>query len=96
MKLATSKGVRDYEAEQKLMEPQVNMELEYNDSLKANCITFKFLAFKTASSLKDIHLPNRMYLSYKFFTFDEVVTEPVDLILSGDLPAAPQNASRQQ
>eukprot|EP00351_Strombidinopsis_sp_SopsisLIS2011_P001491 CAMPEP_0116888954 /NCGR_PEP_ID=MMETSP0463-20121206/24242_1 /TAXON_ID=181622 /ORGANISM="Strombidinopsis sp, Strain SopsisLIS2011" /LENGTH=95 /DNA_ID=CAMNT_0004554767 /DNA_START=1852 /DNA_END=2139 /DNA_ORIENTATION=- len=94
MKLATSKGIRDYETEQKLLEPQVNMELEYNDSLRANLITFKFLAFKTATSLKNITLPNRMFLSFKFFTFDEVTTEPVDLVLSGDLErAAPPNGS---
>jgi len=86
MKLWPGKGIRDYETEQRLLDTQVNMELEHNDALKANAITFKFVAFKTPSSLpEDIKIPSRLFFTFKFYTFEVVTTEIVDLKLPEEL-----------
>lgn len=65
------------------------MELEHNDALKANAITFKFVAFKTPSSLPDdIKIPSRLFFTFKFYTFEVVTTELVDLKLPEELATA--------
>ena len=38
-------SLRDPAAEARLLEAQINMELEHNDALKGSGITFKFVAF---------------------------------------------------
>ena len=38
-------GLRDPAAEARLLEAQINMELEHNDVLKASSVALKFVAF---------------------------------------------------
>lgn len=77
---------RDYKFESGLLDTQVNMELEHNDALKTNAITFKFVAFKTPSALPDdIKIPSRLFFTFKFYTFEVVTTEVVDLKLPEEL-----------
>lgn len=61
--------MRDPVAEAKLLDADVNMELEFNDILRASSISFKFVALKTPSSLPTgASLPSRLFFTFKFYT----------------------------
>lgn len=63
--------------------PIVNMQLEADDDLKANVITFKFIAFKTSGKLDLINVPRRLQILMRFFSFPEIQTDTVSLRLPG-------------
>ena len=75
---------RDALAEGRLLEPQVNMELEFNDVLKGNSFGVKFVAMQTPTSLpaKMSSLPSKVFFTFKFYTFNMVQTDAVQLRLS--------------
>ena len=55
------------EQESKLADSNLNLELEYNDVLKASKLTLKFVAFKTPTS--GTTLPSSLFFTFKFFTY---------------------------
>jgi hypothetical protein len=77
----------------------IDMELEYNDILKASLCSFKFIALKTpASSL--LQVPSSIFFTFSFYTFPDVTSEVLylksaqqiesgDLALDGSVPIAP-------
>ena len=82
-------GLRDPAAEARLLEAQINMELEHNDVLKASSVALKFVAFQAPSSLphgKEC-LPKSMFFTFKFYTFPATQTESVHLRLTKQLEA---------
>jgi hypothetical protein len=68
---------RDPVSESRLID-NLNMDLEYNDSLRASKIILKFVAFKTPTS-SAAPLPASMFFTFKFFTFTACQTESVAL-----------------
>ncbi len=62
------------------------MEYEIKDPYKASTITLKFAAYKTPLMLgSDVHVPAKMFFTFKFFTFKAVSTEKVILKLPSEL-----------
>ena len=53
------------------MKPNVNLEIENNDVLKANFFSLKFIGLDTPSSLPPNmeSLPKSLYFTFKFYTF---------------------------
>jgi hypothetical protein len=68
---------RDPVGESRLVD-NLNMDLEYNDALRASRMTFKFVAFKTPTSAA-APLPTSLFFTFKFFNFTACQTEPVAL-----------------
>lgn len=62
---------RDPATESTLMKPNVNLEVEFNDVLKANLFTLKFIALITPSSLPPYiqALPKSLFFTFKFYTY---------------------------
>ena len=62
---------RDPATESTLMKPNVNLEVEFNDVLKANLFTLKFIALITPSSLPPSiqALPKSLFFTFKFYTY---------------------------
>ena len=60
------------------------MELEFNDVLKGNSFGVKFVAMQTPTSLpaKMNSLPAKVFFTFKFYTFNMVQTDAVQLRLS--------------
>ena len=60
--------------EASLMQPNVSLELEYNDVLKANQFTVKFIGLNTPSSLPPNmeSLPKMLFFTFKFYTYQAV------------------------
>lgn len=73
------------------MSSEPRMENEVNDPYKASTLSFKFVAFKTPVSLfgvdatSDIVIPQKMYFSFKFFTFQSIVSEKVVIKLPNEI-----------
>lgn len=70
--------------EASLNHPNVNLELEINDVLKANSFQVKFIGLNTPSSLPATMdaLPKSLFFTFKFFTFQAIQTEQVNLMTS--------------
>jgi hypothetical protein len=70
---------RDPRAEARLLEPNVNLEIEYNDVLKASQFAIKFVGINTPTSLPPNMeaLPKSLFFTFKFYTFQAVQTELV-------------------
>jgi len=71
------KGLLDPETEAKLLATEPRMEAELHDAYKASTITLKFVAFKTAFQVSNVQIPQKLYFTFKFFTFKAVETEKV-------------------
>lgn len=56
------------------MKPNVNLEVEINDVLKANQFAVKFIGLNTPSSLppNTDALPKSLFFTFKFYTFQAV------------------------
>ena len=67
-------GLANSMAAEAHLNPQVNLELEYNDALRASRFTFKFVAFKTPTSTEH-QLPKDLFFTFKFFTKQTAQTE---------------------
>ena len=67
---------RDPRAEARLLEPNLNLEIEYNDVLKASQFSIKFVGINTPSSLPPnmVALPRSLFFTFKFYTFQAVQT----------------------
>ena len=65
---------RDLRTESTLMQPNVNLEVENNDVLKANQFAIKFVGLNTPSSLPPNmeSLPKSLFFTFKFYTFQHV------------------------
>ena len=63
------------------MQPNVNLEIENNDVLKANLFSIKFVGLNTPSSMPPTleNLPKQLYFTFKFYTFQHVQTEAASL-----------------
>lgn len=72
---------RDMQTEASLMKPNVNLETENNDALKANMFSIKFVGLNTPSSLPPNmeSLPKSLYFTFKFYTFQHIQTESASL-----------------
>jgi len=57
----------------------VNLEIEYNDVLKASQFAIKFVGINTPTSLPPNMeaLPKSLFFTFKFYTFQAVQTELV-------------------
>lgn len=61
----------------KLTQEELSLELEQTDIFKANNLTFKFIAFKTPSSMpllsanspEKMPIPKSLFFTFKFYTF---------------------------
>ena len=62
---------RDMLTEQRLMKPDANLEIEFNDILKANLFALKFVGLNTPSSMPPgmESLPKSLFFTFKFYTF---------------------------
>ena len=60
-----------------------DMKLEANDTLKASQIQIKFISYKTPQGITQ-GFPKKFQIRFKFFTFDEVRTKYLALLMSGD------------
>jgi hypothetical protein len=67
----------DPETEARLLASEPRLDLELQDPLRASTLTFKFVAVKT--SFSNANIPQKMYFTFKFFTFHAVHTETVAL-----------------
>jgi hypothetical protein len=64
------------------------MENEILDLYKASTLTFKFVAFKTPLTFLSnsaFSLPSKLYFTFKFFTFKEIMTEKVLMRLPSEV-----------
>ena len=88
---------RDLAAESRLLEPQVNMEVELNDVLKANQFSIKFVGLNTPSSLPPNlqKMPSTLFFTFKFYTFNAVQTEHVLLTTSKDIEESKASAQNE-
>ena len=85
-KNVTRMPLRDPLEEAKLRAKNVNIELEFSDSLKANHISFAFIDFSTpAFDITGAAVPNSFYFSFKFYTSKETNTQKVLLVSKEDL-----------
>lgn len=68
-----------------IQQPQAkpSLEKEYDNELKANLIEFKFLAFKASEKPTSVALPKRIQLQMRFFSFPEIQTDSVSLVMPG-------------
>ena len=59
-----------------LLQPNINMELEINDVLKANIFTIKFVGLETPTSLPRNmqRLPNKVWFSLHWYTNEQATT----------------------
>ena len=71
------------------MKPQVNLELEINDVLKASLFTIKFIGLNTPSSIppNTEALPKSLFFTFKFYTKNVVQTERVSLMTTKSIEA---------
>ena len=71
------------------MKPQVNLEIEINDILKASLFSIKFVGLNTPSSLPPDaeSLPKSLFFTFKFYTFPVVQTELVTLMTTKSIEA---------
>ena len=76
--------------EASIMQPNVSLELEYNDVLKANQFTVKFIGLNTPSSLPPNmeSLPKTLFFTFKFYTYQAVQTDAVNLMTSKNVEEA--------
>ena len=67
--------------EARLLQPNVNLEIENNDVLKASQFSVKFVGMNTPTSLPPNMeaLPKSFFFTFKFFTFQTVQTEIVQI-----------------
>lgn len=65
---------RDPRAEANLLGPNVNLEIENNDVLKASLFSVQFVGLNTPTSLPPNMeaLPKSLFFTFKFFTFQAV------------------------
>ena len=61
----------------------IKMELEATDELKSNIVQFKFIAFKTSEKINQRLVPRRMQILMRFFSYPEIQTDTVSLVLPG-------------
>lgn len=70
-------GLRRDTVQESRLGNQADMELEYNDALRASRVTLKFVAFKTPTS--GTALPTSLFFTFKFFNNPACQTEPAQL-----------------
>ena len=72
---------RDLEAEASILRPNVNLEIENNDVLKASSVSIKFVGLNTPASLPPNMkaIPKSLFFTLKFWTFPEIHTDKVYL-----------------
>jgi hypothetical protein len=63
---------------------KINLELEMTDELKASTIMLKFIAFRASDKVDIKSIPRRMQIQMRFFTFPEIQTDVVSLVLPGN------------
>ena len=87
---------RDLQAEANFFQPNVNLEVENNDALKGSIFSFKFLGFNTPSSLPPTleALPKSLFFVFKFYTFDALQTDPVQLSTTGSIEEGKLNPGK--
>ena len=87
---------RDPAMESSLMKPNVNLEVEINDVLKANIFSIKFIALITPSSLPPSiqALPQSLFFTFKFYTFQASQTDHVNLMTSKNIEDGRKSAEK--
>ena len=72
---------RDLQTENNIRHPNVNLEIENNDVLKANSLSIKFIGLNTPSSLPPNMeaIPKSLFFTFKFYTFQAIQTEKANL-----------------
>ena len=84
--MGVGRDLLDPETEAQLLASEPRMEVEMHDIYKASTISFKFVALKTPIILNpDTSVPQKIYFTFKFFTFKTVITEKVAIKLPPEL-----------
>ena len=84
--MGIGKHILDRETESKLLATEPRMDFEVNDPFKASTFTFKFVALKTPMILNTVSaIPQKLFFTFKFFTFKEVKSEVCILSLPPDV-----------
>jgi len=75
------------------MKPNMNLEVEINDVLKANQFAVKFIGLNTPSSLppNTDALPKSLFFTFKFYTFQAMQTDHVSLMTTKSIEAGQLN-----
>ena len=79
LRVGVGKNLLDPETEARLLASEPRLDLELHDPLKASTLTIKFVAVKTPLQIGGGNLPQRVYFTFKFFTFTAVHTDTVAL-----------------
>ena len=70
-----------------LLTSAINLDLELNDVLARSMVNIKFVALKTPSTASSA-MPEKLFFTFKFFTFKTIQTDVVNLHFETEIKPA--------